>query len=167
MVWPTSSIFQLFIGGMGWPGSRALFSWRQISSFHANIYPGFFVPIPLWLLHKRYPHLGLNNINTAIIILYLCWLCVGINSSLMAFFFFGLISQAYIRKRYPTVFVKYNYLISAALDGGTSVIVFILSFAVAGAAGNAVNFRKSTTSAYPNNSARLLTHTTFSNLLGK
>jgi len=63
----------------------------------------------------------------------------------MAFFFFGLVSQAYLRKRYPTLFVKYNYLVSAALDGGTSVIVFILSFAVFGAAGNAgnaVNCRK-------------------------
>lgn len=104
--------------------------------------PGFFVPIPLWLLHKKYPNLGLQNINTAVITLYISWLCVGINSSLMSFFFFGLVSQAYIRKRYPTLFVKYNYLVSAALDGGTSVIVFILSFAVFGAAGNPVNFRK-------------------------
>jgi hypothetical protein len=105
--------------------------------------PGFFVPIPFWLLHKKYPRLGLNNINTAVIILYISWLCVGINSSLMAFFFFGLISQAYIRKRYPELFVKYNYLVSAALDGGTSIIVFILSFAVAGASGTQHNFRES------------------------
>jgi hypothetical protein len=105
--------------------------------------PSFFVPIPFWLLHKKYANLGLNNVNTTIIILYISWLCVGINSSLMAFFFFGLVSQAYIRKRYPTLFVKYNYLVSAALDGGTSVIVFILSFAVFGAAGKTVNFCKS------------------------
>lgn len=58
----------------------------RYQAFTLIFIPGFFVPIPLWLLHKRYPHLGLNNINTAIIILYLCWLCVGINSSLMAFF---------------------------------------------------------------------------------
>jgi hypothetical protein len=106
--------------------------------------PGFFVPIPFWLLHRKFPDLGLQNVNTAIMILYISWLCVGINSSLIAFFFFGLVSQAYIRKRYPTLFVKYNYLVSAALDGGTSVIVFILSFAVFGAAGNAANFRKFT-----------------------
>lgn len=35
-----------------------------------------------------------------------------------------------------------NYLISAALDGGTSVMVFILSFAVLGAAGPPKAFRK-------------------------
>ncbi len=60
----------------------------------------------------------------------------------MAFFAIGLTSQVYLRKRYPGLFVKYNYLVSAALDGGTSVIVFILSFAVFGASGKTVNFRK-------------------------
>lgn len=40
------------------------------------------------------------------------------------------------------MFVKYNYLVSAALDGGTSVIVFIMSFALFGAAGKAVPFPK-------------------------
>jgi hypothetical protein len=104
--------------------------------------PGFFVPIPFYLLHKKFPTWGLNNINLAVCTLYLSWLCVGINSSLMAFFAIGLTSQVYLRKRYPGLFVKYNYLVSAALDGGTSVIVFILSFAVFGASGKTVNFRK-------------------------
>jgi hypothetical protein len=36
--------------------------------------------------------------------------------------------------------VKYNYLVSAALDGGTQVIVFILSFAVFGGGGVAHDF---------------------------
>lgn len=130
---------------VAWGGlSHELFSVGGTYQWMTLIFiPGFFVPIPFWLLHKKYPTLGLNNINTAIMILYLSWLCVGINSSLMAFFFFGLVSQSYIRKRYPTMFVKYNYLVSAALDGGTSVIVFILSFAVFGAAGNTINFRES------------------------
>lgn len=104
--------------------------------------PGFFVPIPFWFLHKKFPHLGLNNINTAIIIFYMSWLSAGINSSVMSFFVIGFISQIYIRKKYPVVFVKYNYLVSAALDGGTSVIVFIMSFALFGAAGVSHNFRE-------------------------
>lgn len=61
----------------------------------------------------------------------------------MAFFLIGLFAQWYLRKHHPNIFVRYNYLVSAALDGGTSVIVFILSFAVLGAAGKAVPFRKS------------------------
>jgi hypothetical protein len=35
---------------------------------------------------------------------------------------------------------QYNYLMSAALDGGSQVILFILSFAVFGASGTAVDF---------------------------
>lgn len=129
---------------VAWGGlSHELFSVGKTYQWLTLIFlPGFLVPIPFYLLHKKYPKLGLNNINMAVIVLYFSWLCVGINSSLMAFFFFGLVSQVYIRKRYPTLFVNYNYLVSAALDGGTSVIVFVLSFAVFGAAGKTVNFRK-------------------------
>lgn len=111
--------------------------------------PGFFVPIPFWLAHKRWPHLGLNNLNMAVIILYISWLCVGINSSILMFYFLGLMAQGYVRRKHPNIFVRYNYLVSAALDGGTSVIVFILSFAVLGAAGPAVQFRKSLLSRPP------------------
>jgi hypothetical protein len=67
---------------------------------------------------------------------------LGINSSIMMFFAVSFTSQWYIRKHHPNLFVRYNYLVSAALDGGTSVIVFILSFAVLGGAGAAVAFRK-------------------------
>ena len=35
----------------------------------------------------------------------------------------------------PQYFIKWNYLISAAIDDGTQVMVFILSFAVTGASG--------------------------------
>jgi len=62
------------------------------------------------------------------------------------------VSSEYFRKsrpaelRHPShridrgVQVRYNYIVSAALDGGTSVIVFIMSFAIFGAAGTAHNF---------------------------
>lgn len=107
--------------------------------------PGFIAPLPTYFLHRKYPNVGFNNINMAVLILYISWLCVGINSSLLAFFFFGLGAQWFMRKRYPNVFLKYNYLVSAALDGGTSIIIFILSFAIFGAAGNEVDFRESST----------------------
>lgn len=102
------------------------------------------VPVPFWAIHKKCPKLKLDLVNTPVVLWYLVFLNVGINSSLMSFFFFGFISQGYIRRYYPNLFVRYNYLVSAALDGGTSVMVFILSFAVLGAAGAAVAFREST-----------------------
>ncbi|KAF8156006.1 OPT oligopeptide transporter [Crassisporium funariophilum] len=58
------------------------------------------------------------------------WSCVVI----------GIFSQWWLRTRHPGWFVKYNYLLSAALDGGSQVILFILSFAVFGASGNSIPF---------------------------
>lgn len=67
-------------------------------------------------------------------------LFVGINSSLTMFFVVAFISQFYLRKYRPQMFVKYNYLVSAAMDGGTQVLVFIFTFAVFGGSGKAVPF---------------------------
>lgn len=71
----------------------------------------------------------------------------------------GFVSQWWLRTHRPGWFKKYNYLLSAALDGGSQVIIFILvrtsfchttyphsygysrqSFAVFGASGKAVDF---------------------------
>jgi len=87
---------------------------------------------------------------------YIGWLCVGINSSIFSYFGVAYLSQWWLRTRYPGWFVKYNYILAAALDGGTQVrtilpllrsssqtllvlqvMIFILSFAVFGASGDA------------------------------
>ncbi|OKL57025.1 hypothetical protein UA08_07344 [Talaromyces atroroseus] len=101
---------------------------------------GFVAPLPFYFLHRKFPKWGFDAINTPILIYFIAYLCVGINSSLMSFFIVGFTSQYYVRRYHPNLFVKYNYLVSAALDGGASVIVFIMSFALFGAAGNEVNF---------------------------
>ncbi|KAM0742629.1 hypothetical protein ACQRIT_002806 [Beauveria bassiana] len=113
------------------------YQWVPLSMFI-----GFAVPIPFWLAHRKWPRLGLDMINTPVIMFYMCYLNLGINSSVTTFFMAGFFAQWYVRRKYPNIFVKYNYLISAALDGGTSVMVFILSFAVLGASSAAVAFPK-------------------------
>ena len=59
----------------------------------------------------------------------MCWclgyLSVGINSSVFTTFLLCLFSQFYLRKYRATWFRKYNYLLSAGLDGGTQFMVFI------------------------------------------
>ncbi|KZV74273.1 OPT superfamily oligopeptide transporter [Peniophora sp. CONT] len=101
---------------------------------------GVFLPIPFWLLHKKYPKAGFNNVITPIITQYSAWLTVGINSSILSAVVMGVVSQYWVRRRYPRWFTKYNYLVSGAIDGGTQVMVFILSFAVFGAAGTSHDF---------------------------
>lgn len=102
---------------------------------------GFAAPVPLWLAHKRWPKIRIfSYLNTSIIAYYIGFLCVGINSSLLTYFAVGFFCQFYLRKYRPNWFIKYNYVLSAAMDGGTQVLVFILTFAVLGGAGKAVEF---------------------------
>ncbi|KAG2158266.1 OPT oligopeptide transporter protein-domain-containing protein [Suillus bovinus] len=98
---------------------------------------GLVAPLPFWIIHQYWPRLRMDYYYTPIICGYIGWLCVGINSSILSFFMVSFISQWWLRTRFPHWFVKYNYLVAAALDGGTQVMVFILSFAVQGAAGPA------------------------------
>jgi OPT family oligopeptide transporter len=103
---------------------------------------GFVAPVPLWLAHKKWPKLRLNYWNTSIISYYIGFLCVGINSSLTVYFAVGFFCQFYLRKYRPNWFIKYNYILSAAMDGGTQVLIFILTFSVFGGSGKAIAFPK-------------------------
>ncbi|KAF1986665.1 OPT superfamily oligopeptide transporter [Aulographum hederae CBS 113979] len=101
---------------------------------------GFLIPLPTYFLHKRFPKARFDYWNVPMITSYIGYLCVGINSSLLVYLVLGYFSQFYLRKYKPNWFIKYNYILSAALDGGTQVVVFILTFAVFGGAGKEVNF---------------------------
>ncbi|KDQ57535.1 hypothetical protein JAAARDRAFT_130586 [Jaapia argillacea MUCL 33604] len=96
---------------------------------------GLVVPVPFWLVHRYFPKLRMDYLYTPVICYFIGWLCVGINSSILSYFCIAWLSQWYLRTRYPRWFAKYNYILGAALDGGTQVMVFILSFSVFGAAG--------------------------------
>ncbi|KDR78980.1 hypothetical protein GALMADRAFT_224231 [Galerina marginata CBS 339.88] len=97
---------------------------------------GFLVPIPFWIAYKLWPRLRTDYLYTPVICYYIGWLCVGINSSIFSYFSIAWVSQWWLRTRYPRWFTKYNYILAAALDGGTQVMIFILSFAVFGASGD-------------------------------
>ncbi|KAJ9137170.1 OPT superfamily oligopeptide transporter [Pleurostoma richardsiae] len=101
---------------------------------------GFLIPLPFYLLHQRLPRLGLNHIVTPVVCWYLGYLSVGINSSVALYFALGFATQLYVRRRYPEWFLRYNYLMAAAIGGGTELLVFVTTFAVQGASGKAVEF---------------------------
>ncbi|EIN12728.1 OPT oligopeptide transporter [Punctularia strigosozonata HHB-11173 SS5] len=106
---------------------------------------GLFVPLPFWLAHKYSKKDGwvaktAKFINTPIIAQYIGYLPYSVNGQWWSCFVIGMASQWWARKYRPGWFKKYNYLTSAALDGGSQVILFILSFAVFGASGDAVAF---------------------------
>ncbi|KAG1875141.1 OPT oligopeptide transporter protein-domain-containing protein [Suillus tomentosus] len=124
---------------IAWGGlAHELFSYGQRYQWVPLSYLiGLVAPLPFWIIHRYWPRLRMDYYYTPIICAYIGWLCVGINSSILSYFTVAFLSQWWLRTRYPRWFTKYNYLVGAALDGGTQVMVFFLSFAVQGAAGKA------------------------------
>ncbi|OJT14828.1 Oligopeptide transporter 1 [Trametes pubescens] len=109
------------------------------------IFIGLLFPIPFWLVHKFAPRgswigRAAEYIITPILLLYIGYLPYSVNGQWWSCLVLGYAAQVWARSHRPKWFKKYNYLTSAALDGGSQVILFILSFAVFGASGNAVAF---------------------------
>ncbi|KAH7106538.1 OPT superfamily oligopeptide transporter [Auriculariales sp. MPI-PUGE-AT-0066] len=113
------------------------------------IFIGMFIPIPFFLVHWYLTKKGMGEspvakfaayIQPPVLLLYIGWLPYSVNGQWWSCVIIGFASQWWARKHRPSWFKKYNYLTSAALDGGSQVILFILSFAVFGAAGKSVSF---------------------------
>ncbi|KAG2060361.1 OPT superfamily oligopeptide transporter [Suillus hirtellus] len=122
---------------IAWGGlARELFSSGQRYQWVPLSYIiGLAVPLPFWIIHRYWPKLRMDYCYTPIICAYISCLSVGINSSAMSYYSIAFLSQWWLRTRYPRWFKEYNYLVGAALDGGTQVMIFMLSFAVQGAGG--------------------------------
>lgn len=105
-----------------------------------SIIIGLFVPIPFWIVHRYWPTIHADKVVTPILCWTLGYLSVGINSSIFTTFCLAIFSQFYLRRYRPRWFRKYNFLLSAALDGGTQVMVFVYTFAVGGGSGTVVDF---------------------------
>ncbi|KAG0172884.1 hypothetical protein DFQ28_009890 [Apophysomyces sp. BC1034] len=107
------------------PGTRYyIFLWAFII--------GFFLPVPGYVLHRLYPKVGFNNINVVMILTGLCTMPGSNSSWITVAFIIIVISQYYIKRRHQAWFIKHNYLISAALDSGTSLMAFLLAMSVQG-----------------------------------
>lgn len=95
---------------------------------------GFALPVPFWLLHKKFPNVGFNYINIPVLLQGVV-LMPGANTSwITVSFIIILVTQGYIKRRHRAWFAKHNYLISAALDSGTSLMVFFVSLVLYGGA---------------------------------
>lgn len=140
-IWSGQNVQQYNTLALAWSMASDLFSvgaryqWVTLSYL-----VGFVVPVPFWLLHRRTGWKFFEFIDLSIVLWYMGWLFVGINASILSYFVAGFAAQLWLRRYHPAWFVKWNYLVSAALDGGTQVIVFILSFAVFGGSGQANDF---------------------------
>lgn len=141
-VWSGAQVQQFNTLGIAWAIAPKMFSVGARYQWVTLAYLlGFIAPLPFYVMHRFFPRQRIwSYINTAIISWYLGELFVGLNASLTSYYILGFFGQFYLRRYRPGLFVKWNYLISAALDGGTQVMVFIATFAVFGGSGKAVPF---------------------------
>ncbi|KAF7718427.1 Uncharacterized protein PECH_005906 [Penicillium ucsense] len=141
-VWSGAQIQQFNTLAIAWSIAPRMFSFGAIYEWvTAAFLVGFLMPLPFYIMHRFFPQQKIwPYFNTAIIIWYCGELFVGLNASITSYYIIGYFGQFYLRRYRPQWFVKWNYLISAALDGGTQVMVFLATFAVFGGSGKAVPF---------------------------
>jgi len=94
----------------------------------------------IWKKWKKIGPVPIDMIILPVIYQYAQWLTVGVNSTILTTVAAGVISQVWLRRYHPGWFRKYIYILGGAVDGGTQIIVFVLSFAVFGASGTARPF---------------------------
>ncbi|KAG8412708.1 hypothetical protein J3458_013149 [Metarhizium acridum] len=96
---------------------------------------GAALPILHWALGRAFPRIRAWPINTAIVSSFAGQVYYGNTSWIWSSIAVGVFSQLWLRRKLPRIYNKYNYLIGAALDGGSQIVIFVLSFAVFGASG--------------------------------
>ncbi|CEH14454.1 peptide transporter mtd1 [Ceraceosorus bombacis] len=102
---------------------------------------GFIIPFIHFIVQRRYKFLEKYEVNAPIILQYMGgYNYFGAFSYLTSTVAIGAAAQLWLRRRHPKLFNKYMYIVGSALDGGSQITLFILSFAVYGAAGPARAF---------------------------
>ena len=101
---------------------------------------GLIFPVLHWSMVRFFPSTKKWPINTALIVSYAGSYYYGNTSWITSCIVVGVFSQIWLRRRHPNLYNRYNYLIGAAMDGGSQIVIFILSFAVFGASGQSHPF---------------------------
>ncbi|KAF2193594.1 OPT superfamily oligopeptide transporter [Zopfia rhizophila CBS 207.26] len=144
-VWSGQNIQQFNSQAIAWGAlAKEMFSpGSRYAVIPFGLIAGFVAPVPFYCLARKFPSLRIfSKINTPIILAYAGFLSVGISSSTLLYFLIGFASQFWLRRYKPEWFVKYNYVLAAALDGGTQVLVFVLTYTVLGGVAPEVKFPK-------------------------
>jgi len=122
--------------------SNELYTWgRRYVSVPLALGYGLCLPIPFYILHKFWPHKYLKDFNIPLVMGFVALGVVGVNSGRAMYLLVGLASQVWARIYHPKWFYKYNYVVSAALDGGTQIIILLLSMTVQGGLGSLLSLK--------------------------
>ncbi|KAI9019269.1 OPT family small oligopeptide transporter [Phycomyces nitens] len=136
-IWSGSNMQVMNAAGITWGGLGPMVMFGPSTQYYIILWAfviGFAVPIPFWLLHRYFPKVGFNLVNTPMILYGLALFPNNNYSWVTCGLILALVSQLYVKRRYSKWYVKHNYLMSAALDSGTSFMSFILAMSVFGGA---------------------------------
>ncbi|CAG8438337.1 4786_t:CDS:2 [Ambispora gerdemannii] len=93
---------------------------------------GLVLPIPFYLLHKKYPNIGFNLINIPIIANGGTQIPQFPANVIVSGLVASALSQFYAARYRTGWFRKYNYVLAAALDAGTSLCGMFVFLAITG-----------------------------------
>ncbi|CAG7988873.1 unnamed protein product [Penicillium salamii] len=142
-VWSGSSLQSMNSQAITWALAKDMYSLQsRYFIVPIGILIGLALPVIHWGVNRWSPRIRKWPINTPIIVSYSGASYFGITSFIWSSITVGVFSQLWLRRRMPHIYNKYNYLIGAALDGGSQIIIFVLSFAVMGASGKEHPFPK-------------------------
>lgn len=135
-IWSGSTLQSMNSQAITWAMAKRIYSLSgDYWIVPMGIVIGLVFPVIHWSLNKIWPRLRKWPINTPMIALYTGSNYYGNTSWVWSSIAVGVFSQLYLRRRLPNIYNKYNYLIGAAMDGGSQIVIFVLSFAVLGASG--------------------------------
>ncbi|EDP48038.1 hypothetical protein KXV98_009177 [Aspergillus fumigatus] len=135
-VWSGSTVQSLNSQAITWALARDVYGVNgRYLIVPLGLVIGLALPVVHWGLNRVFPRMRSWPLNTAIIASYAGQTYYGITSWIWSSVAVGVFSQVWLRRRLPRIYNEYNYLIGAALDGGSQIVIFILSFAVFGASG--------------------------------
>ncbi|EAW11017.1 OPT family oligopeptide transporter [Aspergillus clavatus NRRL 1] len=135
-VWSGSTVQSLNSQAITWALARYVYGVNgKYLIVPLGLVIGLALPFIHWGLMKVFPRIRDWHLNTAIITTYAGSSYFGNTSWIFSSIAVGVFSQVWLRRRLPGIYNKYNYLIGAAMDGGSQIVIFILSFAVFGASG--------------------------------
>ena len=138
-IWSGAYFQSLNASAVQW--SMAKYIYRPGTSYFVipmAVFIGMGAVLVHWVFTRFVPKIGgvkTTSLVLPTVFLYMGWMTTGQNCVILTTILVGLISQGWIRTRYPGLFRKYNYIVGAGWDGGSLFVIFILSFAVFGAAG--------------------------------
>ncbi|RUP42707.1 OPT oligopeptide transporter protein-domain-containing protein [Jimgerdemannia flammicorona] len=124
-IFNTASIIWGLIGParMFGPGS-------QYEAIMWSFLVGFVMPVPVYLLHRKFPNFGFDSWNVSIFALGAATFPGPYGNVIISGFIMSVISMHYLYRYKQHWWSKYNYVLSAAFDSATQIQTMILFFAM-------------------------------------